>query len=290
MKVYNTIFERHDIKKEGIISIGFFESFHLGHQKILNELLRISKEEKFENYVLTYKNLPCKNPDKKTVLDLNTRIEFIKSLGIKNLILCDYTPEFSSLLPDQFINLLKINFDIDDFVIGKDFNFGKDKAGNVNNLIKSNSNYSIIEPLYIDNEKVSTSLIKELIFAGEVEKANKFMGRNFFIEGIVNKGQQIGRTIGFPTMNIHNNDVIFPKAGTYISKTNIKEKEYFSMTYVDDKVVETNLFGYNEFHYNFKIKVDFLKKIRDNATFENIQELKKQIERDLQTTKQYFGI
>lgn len=288
MKIYENIFNNLNIKQKGIVSIGHFDSMHLGHKKLLSELLRISREKGLANYILTYKNLPSKIKNGKKILELKDRLSIIKSLGIKNLILCDFDKVFYTLTHNNFINLLRKNFNINEYVIGKDFLFGYNKIGNVSTLNKSGCISNIIEPVYIDNQMISTSLIKKLIKNSNIKQANLFLGRNFFINGIVRKGKQIGRELGFPTMNIYNNKILFPHDGVYITKTHIKDKKYLSMTYIAHPVIETYLLNYNKYHYNFKISVDFFDKIRDNRFFKDSKLLKYQIEKDLIYLKNYY--
>jgi len=290
MKIYN-INDRIKSKKGGIIILGYFDSFHLGHQKMVSELIRISNEKNKNNFVLTYKNLPMKR-NGKMLLSLNNRIELIKQSGVKHIILVDFEKDFNNMTSEHFLSLIKNNFNITEFIVGEGFHFGKDRAGNVETLTKNGIKYDKIEALFINDKKVSSSLIKEAILNGDVKHAKELIGRNFSLEGIVHKGKQLGRELGFPTMNINSYDIIYPKDGVYITKTLVykDKKVYNSMTFVSKEIVETYLFGYEKFSYNFKIKIDFLDKIRDNFTFSNINDLKEKIKGDFNFTKSYFNI
>ena len=288
MKIYKDIFKNYKIKKDGIIAIGYFDSFHLGHKKILNELINISNKKNIKNYVLTYDNLPLKNNSSKKLIELNKKLKLFKELGIKNILIGDTNKNFFKLSPIEFITVLKNNFNINEYVIGKDFKFGHKESGSIDDLKKAGCITHFIEPIKINKHLVSTSYIKELIFEGKIEEANKYLGHHYFITGINKKSKQIGRKIGFPTMNIFNDKILYPKNGVYITKTYINNNEYFSMTYVNDKLIESYLLDYNIFKYNLKIKVDFFKKIRDNAHFKDIIQLKKQLEKDLTKVIDYF--
>ena len=290
MKIFYDLFKRNHVKKNGIISIGYFDSFHLGHRKLIGELVSKAEALKKIPYVLTYINLPQKNKQNGPVLDLDTRIDFIRKAGIRDLILCEFNERFHSTRPENFIDLLKDNYNINHYVVGSEFHFGKNKQGSVQTLLKKNCMVDIVEPCNIDGERISTSLIRKMILSGDVEQAARMIGRKFFIEGIVHKGKQLGRIIGFPTMNIRNEKSIYPGDGTYATKTTVKGEEYFSMTYVDGLLIETNLFGYGDYQYNLKIKIDFFKKIRDNKPFSNIDDLKIQLFNDLKTTRSYFKL
>ena len=144
------------------------------------------------------------------------------------------------------------------------------------------------ETFKFDGKKVSTSEIKKYIKSGSIVEANCRLGYNYFIKGVVTKGKQMGRTIGFPTMNIQNNNVLYPKAGSYFTTTEVNNKSYPSMTFVGDSIVETHLIGYKDYTYGFPIRVDFLQKIRDNKPFNSFDELKEQLRIDLDMTKKYF--
>jgi riboflavin kinase/FMN adenylyltransferase len=154
-------------------------------------------------------------------------------------------------------------------------------------LKDSGSTINIVKPEFINDIRVSTSYIKELITSGNIEKANKFIGRNFYINGIVKKGKQLGRILGYPTMNIRNEKVIYPPSGVYITRTIINNNEYNSLTYVSDDIIESYLLNYYRFSYNFKIKVEFFKKVRDNKKFESNEELIKQIKSDMHSLEKF---
>lgn len=288
MKIYKNIFKNYKFKKNGIIVIGFFDSFHLGHKRILNELIKISRKRNIQNYILTYNNLPLKNNYEKKILEFEEKLESFKKIGIQNILLADNNKDFFKLTPAEFINLLKTNFNINEYIISKDFKFGYKKSGGISDLKKADCIINYIEPLKIKHHLVSTSFIKKLIVSGNIEYANLLLGHNFYIPGVVKKGKQIGRTLGFPTMNIYNENILYPQDGVYFTKTFIKNKGYKSMTYVNQNVIESYLIGYNKFRYNFKIRVDFFKKIRDNAVFKDDSSLKKQLEKDLIEVNNYF--
>ena len=288
MKIYKNIFHKYKIKKQGIIAIGYFDSFHIGHKKILNELINIANKKNIQNYVLTYDNLPLKKNNSEKLIELDKKLELFKEIGVKNILIGDTNTNFFKLSSIEFINILKNNFNINEYVIGKDFKFGYKESGSINDLKNAGCITHFIEPIKINDHLVSTSYIKKLIIEGKIEEANKNLGYNYFIIGVNKKSKQIGRKIGFPTMNIYNNNVLYPKNGVYITKTFIKNIEYLSMTYVNNKIIESYLLNYDKFKYNLKIKVDFFKKIRDNAHFKDITLLKKQLEKDLEKVIDYF--
>lgn len=288
MKIINNFTDEIYSQKPSIMLIGYFDSVHLGHIKIIKELIDISRDKNINHYLLTFKDLPNKTKRLKNILEHEDKISIIKNLGVKNVILVDFDDKIANMSPNSFLEAVKRNFNVTDFIIGEDFKFGNGRSGNVLDLEKMKFNIHLSEKLIKNGIKISTKIIKNYINEGNIEAANSLIGRNYYIKGIVRKGKQIGRKIGFPTMNIINNDILLPQTGVYVTKTIIDSEEYYSMTYVSEDIVETNLIDYNDYHYNFKIKIDFFKKIRDNMAFKNVEELKNQLKIDLEYINGYF--
>lgn len=288
MHIYE-LYDNTKKKKNGIIAIGYFDSVHLGHIELIKKLLSVAKIEKLVPYILTFDNLYFKEKNGKKVLEFNDKIKILKEFGVKNLIICKFNETISKIEPEDFLLLLKKNFNIVAFVCGKDFHFGHNKKGNVKFIEAHGFKTFIVDPVIKYEKKISTSLIKEYIKNGEIEIANELMGRIFFIKGIVKKGRQLGRELGFPTFNFFNDNIIKPANGVYITKVHVKNNVYDSLTHVTDNIIETYALGYNRFSYGLKIKVDFFKKIRDNIQFENNDMLVKQINNDIEKLKEFLG-
>lgn len=275
-------------KKDGIITIGYFDSVHIGHQKLINTLLQKSEETNTIPYLLTFDNLYYKEKNGKKILELSDKIDLLKNFGVKNLILCKFDSEFAKISAEDFLLKLKKNFNIINFVCGEDFHFGHNKKGGIKLIEKLGYKVFVVQSIVKDGIRVSTSVIKKLVLEGEIETANELIGRPFFIKGMVFKGKQLGRKLGFPTFNLFNDNVIKPKNGVYLTKVAIKDAVFDSMTYVSDNVIETYALGYNKFSYGFKIRVDFFKKIRDNMHFNNSDMLVKQLYKDLEELKHFI--
>ena len=288
MKIFNGIFNNIKKAQKGIISIGYFDSFHIGHEKILQELIKFSAEKKLVSYVLTYESIPQKSLKGRSVLEIEDKLNFIREIGINNLILCRFEKEFYSLKPAEFLKLLKINFNINDYVVTEDIHFGANRSGSIKTLKDEGCTVSIVKPEFINNTRVSTSYIKELLLDGNIEEATRFTGRNFYIKGIVKKGKQLGRQLGYPTMNITNDNIIYPKEGVYITKTIVKGHEYYSITFLTKDIIESHLLNYNRYSYNFEIKVEFLHRIRDKKTFKNTENLVNEINQDMKIFKKFI--
>lgn len=286
-----TLFENKKLKnisnKKGIITIGVFDSVHKGHQKIFDTLLTKAKELDRTPYLLTFKNQKLKKFP--PTMSLEKRLQLINNYGIQNIIICEFNDTFQHKTADDFIQELQQNFNIDSIILGNDFKFGYNRSGDIDTFKKKGFNTFVVEPVYYNDNRISTSLIKELIIKGDIDNVSDYTGRNFTIEGLVEKGKQLGRVLGFPTMNIYIKDRVYPETGTFYTKTKIEKKEYFSMTYVNKNVIETYVLDYNIFRYNFLIDVEFIKKIRNNIRFDNLDELKQQLEKDCNGTKYFFN-
>lgn len=288
MNIYNDFSKPKEYKRNGIISIGAFETLHIGHQKLLLNMLNIAKKNNWESYVFTFTESPKKANNDKNILEISDKLMMLEKLGIQNVILCNFNKELKELPPASFSKILNKNFGIVSYYEGKDFHFGINKSGDLKLLQNEGFKVFTEETLKFDDKKVSTSEIKKYIRSGSITEVNNRLGYNYFIKGVVTKGKQIGRTIGFPTMNIQNSNVLYPKTGSYFSVTEVDNNKYPSMTFVSESIIETHLIGYRNYAYDFLIRVDFLQKIRDNKPFNSFDELKEQLKIDLDMTKKYF--
>lgn len=290
MKLFYGLEDKYEGAKNGIVAIGAFDSLHTGHTHLISNLIKIAQQRNLENYVLTFKIPPYKNQGQKIILEYKDKISLLESMGVNNLILCDFDSILSSLTPEDFTKILETQYKIKSYCEGVDFRFGHNQSGTLESLKKLGYSVFLEETFKFGGKKVSTSEIKKYIRCGEIRKVNELLGREYFINGIVTKGKQLGRTIGFPTMNMVNKVVEYPSCGSYITKTWIEGIEYPSMTFVDASIIESHLIGYQNFDYGFPMKVYFLQKIRDNQSFKNFEELRKQLQKDLGVTKKYFNI
>lgn len=288
MNIYNDFSEPKYYKRNGIVSIGAFETLHIGHKRLLLNMLDVAKEKNLENYVFTFTESPKRTSKSKSVLEISDKLAMLEEFGVQNVILCDFSKELKDLPPTVFAELLNKNFGIISYYEGEDFCFGKNKSGNLELLQNEGFEVFTEETFKFDGKKVSTSEIKKYIKSGSITEVNNRLGYNYFIKGVVSKGKQMGRTIGFPTMNIQNSNVLYPKAGSYFTATEVGNNKYPSMTFVSKSIIETHLIGYNNYAYGFPIRVDFLQKIRDNKPFNSFDELKEQLKIDLDMTKKYF--
>jgi riboflavin kinase / FMN adenylyltransferase len=172
MKTYTSLEKPNHFRKPGVIAIGFFDGFHLGHQKILSELLKIAAKKNKNHFVLTYTLLEKKGAP---LLSLNKKLKLFKDFGVKNVILIDRDEKFLNYSPADFLQLLKNNFRIDEFVIGHDFAFGKNRKGDLKTLKTHGFAVNQVKPVLYKKRIVSTTLIKQLIKNGDMEIVGKLI-------------------------------------------------------------------------------------------------------------------
>ena len=301
MKVYNNL----NIKnphKNSVIAIGNFDGIHKGHQKVLEQAKKKARNNKIAFGVVTFEPLPVMFFNSKLknhrINSLNQKVEQLKRLKIDFLVLIRFNKSFSSLSADKFIrNVIYDKIRSKYVFVSNNFRFGKNRKGNTQTLKYYENVYNyktiITNPLLNLKKTISSSLIRKKISLSKINEANKLLNRNWCVEGKVVKGKKRGRKIGFPTCNINLNDYIVPRLGVYsvIAETNsFRKKGIANVGYRptfngQNLLLEVNIFGINKNLYNKVIKVDFLKFIRAEKKFKNLEHLKKQIKLDIKQAK-----
>jgi riboflavin kinase / FMN adenylyltransferase len=284
--------------KKSVIAIGNFDGLHLGHQKVLKQGYLKAKKNKLNFGVITFEPLPVMFFNKKIlnyrINNLDQKIEGLRRLKIDFLTIIKFNKKFSSLNYKEFIKKIifqKLNSRF--IFISKNFKFGKNREGDVEKLIYNESlfNYKtcVSKALKKGNKVLSSSIIRSKIKKGKISQVNKFLGREWCIEGKVIKGKKRGRKIGFPTCNIKLDEYVVPKIGVYAVKVNINKFKYKGIANVGYRptfrgkvlLLEVNIFNLKANLYKKKIKVNFIKFIRPEKKFKNINELKIQIKKDI---------
>lgn len=288
------------------ITIGNFDGVHLGHQDFLKSIINEAEEINRKVLVITFVPHPAFVLRAEPHFLINTyseRRELLKKLGVDYLLELNFTRDFSTLKPEEFLRqFVFVNKKIKKIFLGHDFHFGANKTGNFE-LAKVESSKNGVELLMyseykVDSSSVSSTIVRNQIQEGRVEVAANMLGRNFFISGRVIKGQGRGRQIGFPTANLgYDKDIILPAKGVYVTNTILNGMLYESITNVGvnptfntgyDIHVETHLLDFSRDIYGDEIRVIFVKKIRDEKKFSSVNELVKQIEEDSIIARKYF--
>ena len=304
MKIYTQI-EDIPILKNACITIGSFDGVHKGHLKVIQQLLEESKKNEGTSIVITFYPHPKSvlSQNNQSITPLNTLEEktyLLEKSGIDVLVIITFTKEFSEMNAEQYISDFLVKyFQPKSIVIGYDHKFGKNRTGNFDLLKKYSILYNFklheISEHLLNEIKVSSTIIREKIATGQIEIANELLGYTFNFSGKVIKGNQLGRTIGFPTANIQVNDTekIIPGNGVYavlINKSN-DSKTYKGMMNIglrptiDGKKlgVEVHIFDFSENIYDQEIQISVFNKIREEIKFNNLDELKIQLHRDMET-------
>lgn len=299
MKIYHRLEEFHKVPQV-IATIGTFDGMHLGHQKILQRLIDLAKTSHGESLILTFFPHPrlVLNPDDHALKMINTMDEKIKLLGdfgIDHLLVIPFTKEFSRLSSEEFIlQILVEKIGVKKLVIGYDHHFGKNREGSFEHLKKFAPRYGFeveeIPKQDIDETAVSSTRIRKALEAGDVQTATQYLGRAFTLKGQVVEGDKIGRSLGYPTANIcvEESYKLIPADGIYAVEVLHDNKKYKGMLYIGHRPtiggmsrnIEVNIFDFDKTIYNDFIEVSFLKFIRPDMKFNNLDELKIQMGKD----------
>jgi len=285
-----------------VATIGIFDGVHIAHKAIINRLLEVSKLINGESLIVTLwphpRILLQGGEPLKLITTLGEKIELLNSTGVENLLVLDFNKEMSETGFEDFVkNILVEKLSVQHLVVGFNHHFGRNREGNFEKLQTLSARYGFgleqMGPVYFDNEKISSSLIRKLISNGEVKKAHNCMGHLFSIEGQVVDGDKIGRKIGFPTANLHINDnnKLFPGNGVYAVIVEI-EKDIKRMGMMNigyrptlnkhngDKTLEVHILNFEGNLYNKTLKISFIDKLREEKKFNSIDDLKIQLEKD----------
>ena len=303
VKLYNNLNLKKNHKRS-IILIGNFDGLHSGHQKLFSLAQEYKKKYSIKIGVLTFEPMPKMFFNKKLnnfrISSFEQKIDLLKKQNVDFIITKKFTKEFSKTKAVNFISQIlgkKLNPKF--IFVSNNFRFGNKREGDVKQLIKNESlyNYKIIKPkpLLIKKKVASSSLIRICLQNGKLEKANKILKRKWSIKGKVQKGKQLGKKIGFPTANIDIKDYVLAKAGVYAVRAKTPKSKNFVKgianlgyrpTFNGNKILlEVHLFNFTGNLYNKYLTVDFLKFIRREKKFKNVDQLRKQIKIDLLKAK-----
>ena len=304
MKVYRHLDEFQKVEN-AVVTIGTFDGVHVGHRKIISRLTEVANEIKGESVILTFFPHPrmILNPEQenlKLITTINEKAALLEQLGVDHLIITPFTRDFSNLSAETYISKILVeNIGISMIVIGYDHHFGKDRQGNLSALQKFATEYGYeveeIPEQDIHDVAVSSTQIRNALLRGDVQTANDFLGYPFSLFGQVIKGDQLGRTLGFPTANllIEENYKLIPNDGIYAVKVRFRENSqtYKGMAYIGNRPtingmsrnIEVNIFDFDQDIYRQYITVEFIHFIRGDVRFDNIEALKLQIASDKQS-------
>ena len=290
--------------KNSILLIGNFDGLHIGHQKLFNFAKKNKKKYKIKIGVLTFDPIPKMFFNKKLknfkISNLNQKINSFEKFKIDFVIIKKFDKKFSKMNYTKFIdNILSKKLKPKYIFVSNNFRFGNKREGNVNKLkfFEKKYNFKIInpKPLKKKTKIISSTLIRKLISNGKINIVNKYLDRNWSIDGKVNVGRKMGRKIGFPTCNIKLNDYVIAKPGVYAVNILINKNKKllrgianlgYRPTFNQKEILlEVHIFNFSRNLYNKHLTIEFIDFIRKEKKFKNINQLKKQINLDIRKAK-----
>lgn len=284
-----TTYEKIQLDKSAV-ALGKFQGLHLGHMLLLDKIAALSSEEGLTSVVFT-----IHVPSEGMIYTDSERFGILEKKGIDAAVECEFSKEFAAMQPEEFVRDILVNkLHAAYVVVGKDFKFGYNRQGDIDRLVQFGIKYDFrvvaFDKLSIDGRVVSSSYIRELIEEGDVAGASKHMGRLYSVTGQVVHGKELGRTIGFPTVNMHPVEgKLLPPFGVYETEAVIDGIFYRSITNIGDNPtvkedgsvsIETHILDYSGDLYDRELTVCFRRFIRPEIKFHSVDELKKQIDLD----------
>lgn len=289
------------IESPSIVTIGTFDGVHLGHQKILSKLKKLKEKTGFNTAVLTFDPHPRKvlfpeQKDLKLLTTVEEKLDLLKKYGVDVTVVYPFSKEFSQLDSEVYIReVLVKSLHTKHIVIGYDHKFGRDRSGDYKLLRQYTRELDFeveeISAKDIDNIAISSSKIRKALEEGNLALATEFLGHPYFLKATVVKGKQLGRTLGYPTANLITDDAnkLIPTKGVYFVKVLVAGSAFYGMLNIgtnpttdnDDAIkIEVNIFDFDADIYGKEVQINFVKRLRDEKKFANLNELKVALSQD----------
>lgn len=305
MKIFHGT-ENANILRPTVLTLGVFDGLHLGHQKIMETVVERAKVTDSVPTAITF------DPHPRSVLypesappllqTLDQRLAAFEVLGIEQVIVIRFNKEFAAQDAETFLReIVHERLQAKEVYLGKGFEFGKNRGGNIELLRKMSQKLGFyadeVSEVRLNNQRISSSKIRELLKDGKINRARRMLGRPYGVEGVIIRGDQRGRTIGFPTANLHPHNRVIPKYGVYATANLIGGAWRRSITNVGvrptfegdkEPSIESYIFDFDGDLYGDVLRVRFLHRIRDERKFNGINELKAQIAKDSNVALNYF--
>lgn len=296
MLVYDNVILKNE-NTNNYVALGSFDGLHLGHLSLIKKVKELASENNGNSVVFTFKNHPRNliKPNEKVEL-LMTNDEKIKVLEkehIDILAFKTFDENIMKMQPEDFIKWICEDYNAKGIVVGFNFKFGYKNLGDVEFLSKFKQKYNykliVMDPYKIDNEIISSTKIRQELKRGNVEKVSKMLSRPYLLTGKVIHGKKLGRTIGFPTVNMDfDSNKIIPDKGVYYTNIEINGKKFKGITSVGNNptvngqnlTIETHVLNFNKDIYGEEVTLYFISKMREEIKFNSISELKEQLKKD----------
>lgn len=298
MNIYNNVSE-FDPSIPTVVTIGTFDGVHLGHRKIIQRLIDSAKKQSLQTALLTFYPHPRmvlqQSDDLKLINTIDERKHILKETGLEHLIIHPFTLEFSRLTARAYVeDILVKGLNAKKIVIGYDHHFGRNRTADINDLKAFGEEFNFevdeISKQDIEDVAVSSTKIRKSLENGDLEKANEFLSKPFFISGEIVKGKRLGRQMGYPTANLKISDSykLVPREGVYVVVSEIGGQRYYGMMNIgtnptvggQDQSIETYFFDLDKNLYEMHLQIQLLKRIRSEMKFENLDALIKAMKAD----------
>ena len=306
MKIFHSINE-FVTTKNTIVTLGTFDGVHIGHNAILDKICQTSIQENLESVILTFFPHPrlvvSDSCDIKLLNTIEEKSKLLEIKGIQNFIIHPFDKAFSELSPREFVEQVLVDkLKIKKIIIGHDHKFGKNRAADFNDLLAFGREFGFeveeISAQQINEVAISSTKIRNALLEGNITLANNYLGYSYMLNGKVVKGNQLGRTIGYPTANIEipENYKLIPKNGVYAVSVTLDNRIFQGMMNIGVKPtlginqlsIEVHVLNFSEDIYDQKIQVHILKNLREEQKFASFEDLKNQLEKDKIETIHFF--
>jgi len=293
-----------------IVSVGTFDGVHLAHQEIVREVVNRARMKEGRSVIVTFEPHPKEvvgspNGPVRLLTTLDDRIALLEHLNVGILFIINFTYEFSRLTPRAFYeNYVVKGIGASEVVVGYDHMFGRDRKAGIAELITMGKefNFSVfaVHPYTVDGEIVSSTTVRKELSAGNIERANMFLGYQYSLQGSVVPGDRRGKSIGYPTANISPLSVkkLVPGRGVYLVAIDVGGRQLFGMmnigvrptvTAAGEETIEVHIFDLHGDIYGEHVTVSFLKRLRDEKQFASVRELVMQLARDKEESLKYVS-
>ena len=292
-----------------VVTVGTFDGVHRAHQEIIREVVNRARMQEGRSVVVTFEPHPKEvvGSQEKPVMLLATlqeRVDRIRGMSVDLLFVINFTYEFSRIGAQEFYRKFVVEgIGVSEVVVGYDHMFGRDRTAGIEELVRMghdlNFSVSAVHQYRLDGEVVSSTLIRSAIGSGDVQRAAKFLGREYTLRGSVVHGDGRGKTIGYPTANIKpfSSCKLVPGRGVYLVGIALRAGSWYGMMNIGVRptvasdgnvLIEVHIFGLTADIYNEEIEVTFLRKLRDEHKFDSLEQLTEQLDRDKETSLRYI--
>ncbi|HEX9286510.1 MAG TPA: bifunctional riboflavin kinase/FAD synthetase [Thermoanaerobaculia bacterium] len=297
-----------DLPRGGIATIGNFDGVHLGHRRILETVVARARETGRPSIAITFEPHPLSvlRPDyaPRRLQTLRQKEEAIESLGVENLLVIPFTRDFSLTEPEEFVrSVLSERLAVSELFLGSHFAFGRGKRGNLALLTRMGPECGFIasgvEEVFFEGEPISSTRIRTAIARGEIERANAMLGRDYELDGLVARGDRVGRKIGYPTINLEPENELHPADGVYVTQIDLRSfgRRFDCVTNIGRRptvyedyatTIETYVLDFSADVYGEKVRLFFFARLREERKFPSMTDLSEQIARDIEATREFF--